>query len=148
MDRSCDVLCQHLAEVVKAEREFVAHRVPHGAGDANAPWRSHRFQSRRDVHAVAVDIITVTDDIADVDAYAEFYPLVERHRLIPFGHASLHVHGAPHRVDGTGEFHQHPVARGLDQAPTVADESRIRHILEVGLQGVEGTSSSAPISLL
>ena len=139
MDRPGDVLCQHLAKVVKAERKFVAHGVAHGAGDANAPWRSHCFQPRRDIHAVAVDVIAVTDDIANIDAYAEFDPPVERHGFVALGHAPLHVHSAPHRVHRTGKFHQQPIARGLDDAPAMADQNGIHHILEVRLQRVEGT---------
>ena len=125
VDGARDIFRRHLAEVLEAERELVAHRVAHGAGDVNAARLRHRLQPRRDVHTVAVDVVGVADDVADIDADAELDPSLRRHRLVPLGHAALHIDRAAHGIDRAGELDQHPIAGGLDDTAAMAGDGGI-----------------------
>ena len=66
-----DVLDPLLAHVLEGEVEFVAHLVANGLRDADAAGLGEPFQAGRDVHPVAVDIVAVDDDVAEIDADAE-----------------------------------------------------------------------------
>ena len=42
--------------------------IAYGARNGDPPWRCLRFQARRHIHIVAVDIIALNDDVAKVKA--------------------------------------------------------------------------------
>ena len=75
-DRARDVLHRLLAEVGEGERQLVPDLVIRGAGDAQTTRLAERFEARRNVHAVAEDVIAVDDDVADVDPDPKNDPLV------------------------------------------------------------------------
>ena len=56
-DRPGDVLDLLLAHVVEGEVELVAHLVAHDAADADPARLRQGFQPRRDIDAVAVDVV-------------------------------------------------------------------------------------------
>ena len=62
--------------VGEGERQLVPDLVIRGAGDAQTTRLAERFEARRNVHAVAEDVIAVDDDVADVDADPKNDPLV------------------------------------------------------------------------
>ncbi len=80
------------------------------------PGSAMPSEPRGDVDAVAENIVVVDDDVADMDADAEFDPLILRHGGVLLGHAALDLDRAARRVDGAGELDQHAVAGGLDDA--------------------------------
>ena len=53
---------------------------------------------------------------------------------IAFDHAALDVDGAAHRVDDADEFHQHPVAGGLDDAAAVLGDLGVDQFLAMRFQ--------------
>ena len=67
------VACLHhaLAEVEKAELVVVADLLADGGGDGDAARRSHRLEPRGHVDPVAVDVATIGDDVAEIDADPE-----------------------------------------------------------------------------
>ena len=97
------------------------------------PGLGERFQPRRHIDAIAVDIILVADDVADVDADAKFDATIGSYIGIAFGHAALNVDRVAHRVDDADEFHQHAVARGLDDTATVLGDLGIDQFLAMRL---------------
>src|SRR6266851_4310326 len=56
------------------------------------------------------------DDVAEIDADAEFNPPLRRHASVALSHAALDLDGAAHGVNHAGELDQHAVAGGLDDA--------------------------------
>jgi hypothetical protein len=58
----------------KAKSTFVAHLVAHRAADADPARLGQAFEPRRDIDAVAVNVVLVDDDVADIDADAELDP--------------------------------------------------------------------------
>ena len=79
--RPRDVLELALAQILEAELELASHLVVDTRCDTQMPPGSaSAFEPCRDVDAVAVDVVALDDDVADVDADAELDPLVLRYR--------------------------------------------------------------------
>src|SRR5207247_4754247 len=76
--RPRDVLDLLLARVVEGEVELVAHLIAHDTADADAARLGERLEAGGDVDAVAIDVVVVADDVADIDADAELDALVGR----------------------------------------------------------------------
>src|SRR5215216_2204682 len=124
-DRPCNVLDGLFAHIFKIEAEFVAHLIVHDPRHHNATGRGERLQPCRNVDAVPVDIVVIADDIADIDAYAELDAALGWHLGIALNHATLNIDRATHRVDDADKFHQHAVARSLDDPAPVLSDLRI-----------------------
>ena len=128
-DWTRDVLDGLLAEILEAEAQLVAYLIVDIARNQDAARVGECFQPRGHIDAIAVDIILIADDVADVDADTKFDATISRYIGIAFGHAALDVDRIAHRVDDTDEFHQHAVARGLDDTATVLDDFGIDQFL-------------------
>ena len=96
------------------------------------------FKPRRNVNAVAEDVITVDDNIANINADAEndtgTTAGVGSTSVVASGHRRLDGHRAVYRVHGTGELHQHAVTRCLDDTPVVRGNRWINHLTSMSLQ--------------
>ena len=101
-------------------------RFVHGARDHDPTRRRFRLQPRGDVHAIAVEIVAVDDQVAEVQADAEHDGGVLGLIPIGFGHRLLELDGGAKRIDGAGELDQRAVARQLDQPATMAREDRLQ----------------------
>ena len=119
--------------VVEADVEPAAHVFLDAFGHADAAWFCHVFQARGDVDAVAENVAAVDDDVADIDADAVFDALVVGDAGVARGHGTLQVDGAAHGIDDTGEFDQHAVAGGLDDAAAVLRDLGIDQLAPVRL---------------
>jgi hypothetical protein len=86
---------------------IIGHADPARFGDA--------FKAGSNIDAVAEDIIIIKNDVTDMNADAEFDPLILRHGGILLGHAALDFNRIAHRIDGAGKLDQHSVARSLDE---------------------------------
>ena len=95
----------------------------------------HAFEPRGDVDAVAVDIVAVDDDVADVDADAEDDPVVLGQPIVAERHAALHLDREQHRVDDAYELHQQPIAHQLDDAAAILQRLRLDQFADMGLDG-------------
>src|SRR5216684_3758794 len=71
-----DVLDRLLAEVLVAQRKPVPKVLADGARDADAAGFGKALEARGDVDAIAVDLLTFLDYVAQVDADAEFHPAI------------------------------------------------------------------------
>src|SRR5260370_22198550 len=87
--------------------------------NADAAWLRQSFQTCRHVHAVAEDVATIDDDVADIDPNAKLDPLLLRHVGVALHHATLDIKSTAHGVDRAAELSQHSVASVLDNASTV-----------------------------
>src|SRR4029077_10230976 len=114
--RAGDVLDLLLTHVLERDGELVAHLVAHHPADADAAWFGQGFEARRDVDAIAEDVLLIDHDVAEVDADAEFDASLLRHAGVALSHLALHLDRATHRIDHAGEFNKQTIARRLHDA--------------------------------
>ena len=70
-DRPVDVLQRLLAHILEGEVEPVADMVADRRRNRDAAGLGDAFDARRDVDAVAIDVVVLDDDVAEIDADAE-----------------------------------------------------------------------------
>src|SRR5262249_22295523 len=80
------------------------------------------LQPRRDVDAVAVDILAFNDDVAKVDANPEFDAAAFGRGTVALNHARLDGDCTAHGLDRASEGHQQPIAGPLNDAATVSSD--------------------------
>jgi hypothetical protein len=102
--------------------------------NANAAGLCDPFKTRRNVNAVAEDVIVVEDDVADVNANPELNPNTRRHARVLIGYTLLYLHRAPCGIDGAGELDQHAVAGGLYDAASMRCDRGIDKCLPESLE--------------
>jgi hypothetical protein len=120
-----DILDLLFARVDELDAEVLVHLLPHGRRDANASGCGERLQPRGNVDAVAGDVVTLDDDVAEVDPNAEFDPLVGGDEQVARSHLALHLHGAAQRGRRARKFDQHAVAGRTHDAAAVLGDLRI-----------------------
>jgi len=106
-------------------------------GDEHCTGVGQGLDPRGDVDAVAIEVVALDDHVAEIDADAQFDPVVRRDASVPPGHCLLHCDRAAHRIDDTGKLHQHPVAGGLDDAALVFGDLRIDELIAQRLEALE-----------
>ena len=136
-DRPGDVLDLLLAPVVEGEVELVADLVAHDAADADPAGLGQGFEPCGDIDAVAVDVVLIADDVAEIDADAELDPPLRRDGGVAHGHLALHVDRAAHRIDDAAELHQQAVAGGLDDAAAMLLDLGVGQFAPQHLQAIE-----------
>ena len=107
------------AEILIGKRQLLAHVLIGGLRDAHPAGLGQALQARREVDPVAVEVVALDDDVAEVDADPQLHPPRLGQRGVARLHRLLHLDRALHRVDDTGEFHQHAVAHQLHQPAVV-----------------------------
>ena len=117
--RLCNVLQGLLADVIEGDIDLAADLPVRIVGDADAAGLGDALEARGDIDAIAENIVVVDDDVADVNADAKFDPEFRRHVDVSMRHLLLDLHRTPRGIDGTGEFDQHAIAGGLDDAAAV-----------------------------
>ena len=134
-DRTGDVLDALLAEILECELfQSLADLVAHGARDADAAGLGEHFEPRRDVDAVAKDVVVLDDHVAEIDADAELDPPRRRDVGVASRHPALDLGRAQHRIGDAVELDQHAVAGGLDDAALVLGDGRIDQLDPMGLE--------------
>jgi len=86
-----DVLELLLARILEGDIELALHILSYPAGDTNTARLCKRFQTRRYIYTVTVDVATVNYYVAEIDPYAELDPSLGRHPRVPPGHRALHL---------------------------------------------------------
>ena len=133
-----DVLELLLALVGKADIEAAFDVLLHARRHANAAWRRKSLQPGSHVHTFTEDIVVLDDNVANMDADAEFDTPVRRDVGIARRHAALDVNGTADRIDDAGEFGQQAVARRLDQPSMMLGELGIEQRGAMGFQLSDG----------
>ena len=77
------------------------------------------LEPRRDVDAVAQNVVSVDDDVAKVDANAVANAPILGNLILMLGYGPLHLDRALHGSNDTSKLHEQSIARGLDDAPFV-----------------------------
>ncbi len=120
-DRPIDVLDLNLSAIPERGADPIADAFVHDRGDANPTGLGERLQPRRDIDAVAVNVVLVDDDVAEVDANANM------NRGLAFGQYAgrdrvLDSNRAFDRVDDARKFDQRPIADQFDDAPVMSGD--------------------------
>src|SRR6266576_7122134 len=144
LDRSGDVLQVLTAELSKPELELALDLVERLTGYANAAALSDAFKPGCHIDAVAKYIALILDDVADIDAEAEFDALVRWHGGISLDHGALDFHPTSHGVHRACELDQHPVASGFDDTAAVFSDARIDQLAAVRLERGESSHLIKP----
>jgi hypothetical protein len=90
---------------------LIAYLIARDARNHDAAGIGQGLQTRHHIDAVSENIIAVENDVADIDADAEFDALVRRYLGVAFGHAALDIDRPTDGVDHAHEFHKRSVAR-------------------------------------
>src|SRR5208282_5040161 len=93
-----DIIDLLLDAIGKHQRQLAAHLVAGKVRDAQTARLADRFKAGRDIHTVAEDVLTVDDDIADINADAEDNSLVLPVIVVAPDNAALNGDGAGHGV--------------------------------------------------
>jgi hypothetical protein len=71
LDRSVDILYAYLAAILKTNVHPIADALMDDRGDADPAGLCERLQACSNVDAIAIDVVAVDNDIAEIDANAQ-----------------------------------------------------------------------------
>jgi hypothetical protein len=123
-----------LAHRLETEGDLALDVVVDCAGHADATRLGEGFQACGDVDAIAINVVTLDDDVADVDADAHRDALLLRHIRLPIGDALFDRDGALDGIDHAGELDQRAVGHDLDEPTLVLGDLRLEEILTQRLE--------------
>ena len=112
------------------------------------PGSAKDFKPSCYVDTIAVDIIALDDNVANVDADAKDDPPNFWLRGIAFAHSRLNCYRTFQSVYHAGELDQRPVTHKLDGTATVFSDFWIDQSLRSALSSASVPASSAAISRL
>jgi hypothetical protein len=113
---SYNILQPLLTDILENHANLIAY-LPKGVfGNANAARLSNTLQSGSNVHAVAKNITFLDDNVANMNANAEFDSLLWQYLLITVAHAVLYFRGATRGIYSTGKCNQDSIPCPLNNA--------------------------------
>src|SRR5262245_55762439 len=118
-DRPFYVLQHLLAHVFKGKIKSIAEVVAYRTRDGDAARCCYALQPSRYIDTIAEHIVTLDDDVTDIDTDAEFDAPAFRNAGVSFAHLALNVGGAGDGIYYARKLDQHAVASQLDDAPPV-----------------------------
>jgi hypothetical protein len=113
------------AERAVFEIELVPDLVVDGLRDANGSGLGQRLEPGGDVDAVAKNVVTVDDHVAEIDTDPQLETARGRHRIVDGPRSTLHLDGAGQRIDNARKIRQQAVACGPNDAPAMRPDQRI-----------------------
>jgi hypothetical protein len=123
-----------VARIFECCVNFAAHLPESIFRYANAARLGDAFQSRRNVDAVAENITVLDDDVADVNADADFNTPLGRDVFVTLRHSALCLYGTTRGINGAAEFNQESVAGAFDDAAIVFGDSRFEEFPTMGIE--------------
>src|SRR5882672_8975287 len=127
------VLELFVAQRLVANNELVLDLLVDSAGDVNTPRLAQGLQPRRDIHAVAEDVILIDDHVAKIDADTILNLLIAGFSKITRRHALLNYDRAAHRFERTVEHGEKAIPHVLDDPSSMLRDSRVDRIAEEAL---------------
>ncbi len=86
------------------------------------------------VDPIAVDVITINDDVADIDADPVGDLTIFGNAGISLHHSALNIDGEKHGIDDTAELHQCAITHKLDDPAPVFGGLRPDQFFAVGFE--------------
>ena len=130
----CDIFEALLADVIEGNIQLVAHIFVDSTRDADAAGLRQTLQTRRDVHAVPVDVVRINDDVAEIDPDAKCNPLIASNTSIALAHLLLHLDSAASCIDDAMKLNEHPIASRLHDTAVMLFDLRIDQFAPMSLQ--------------
>jgi len=127
------------SQIVEFETEFILDLIVYNTRNHDAAGLSQCFQPSCYIDTVAKNIVTIDDDVTDIDANAKLDAFLSRDIGIAFNHTALDVDGAAHRVDNASMLDEHAVTGGLDDTTPVFPDFRIDEFFAVPLELAQRT---------
>jgi hypothetical protein len=140
-----DVVQRKATQILKRCLQPARHGFMDRTRYYNAASRSFPLKAGGDVHAISVKIITIDDQVAQVQPHTEDECSVFRHVVVGLSHSLLKLNGGAQRIDCAAELDQSPVAGQFDQTPSVFRQNRIEVFGAVLTQARQRPLSSRPI---
>ena len=125
MDGSGDVLHAVFAQIGKTDRKLLGDMLANGGADADPAGLGKGFEPRRNVDAVAKNVVALYDHVAHVDADAKADAATFIDVRIAALNSLLDDDGAAHRIDDRRELDEKAVARRLEDAALMLSDQRI-----------------------
>ena len=130
----CNILQSLRAKCPIRERQLSIDLVEGLTGDADTAGLRDSFEARCDVHAVAVDVAAIDDDVAEMQAHSKQHPAVIPHAAIAYVHLPLDLRRTFHRFDHTSELGQDAVAHELHDSTAMPLDRGCNQFGPVGLK--------------
>ena len=128
-DRLGDVLELGRAEIDYREIEPPLDLPVGVLGKTDRARLANALDPRGDIDAVAHQIaVALLDDVAEMNADAEFYAALRRQAGVALDEAVLHLDRAAHRVDHATEFDEAAIPGALDDSPMMRVDGGIDEI--------------------
>jgi hypothetical protein len=107
------------AQIGELDRDFASDVIVDRRRDANAARLCDALKPRRNIHAVAKNVMRLDDDVADVNAYTVRNAPVFQVAGCKFMNVVLELQGRSNRFDRARKLRQEPVPGVLDNAAAV-----------------------------
>jgi hypothetical protein len=128
LHRPLDVLERELSKITKFSGHPAHDSFSCIARNEDAAWRRLPFETSRNVNAIAIEIITVNDNVSDVNADPKRDTLVVASIEICCGHRPLELDSRVERIDDAGELNQRAITNQLDEPTAVASQSWFKQL--------------------
>jgi hypothetical protein len=132
-----DVLDRLFTKIFKGERQLVPDVFVNGAGDTDAARFRQTLQPRRDVDAVAVELLPIHNHIAKIDSDAKLHPPRRRDALVFRLESDLNVDCALDCIHHAGEFRQDAITSRADESAVMLFDQAVDDLPMRG-QSAEG----------
>jgi hypothetical protein len=130
-DGPLDILEGKLPQNVQRDLEPPGDGLPQRARNKDPTRRCLGLQASRHIYGVAVDVVALNDDIAEVKADPEHDGLMVGLAAIGLRHRLLEFYGRGERVHRADELNQRTVALRPDHPPSMAADSRCKPLVQV-----------------
>src|SRR5258705_11829097 len=114
-DGPSHVLDRLLHQVLKVQFQFIADMITHCPGDDDRARVGQPFQASSDVDSIAIYIVGVDDNVANIHPDAEGNVLLGRKPLVPICSTLLNFNGATNAFDNARKLGQYAITRFLDE---------------------------------
>ena len=123
--RAGDVFEVLLAQIGELNADLAPDMIVGRRRDADAAGLCDALKPRRNIYAVAKDVMRLDNYVADIDADTESNTPVFRIGDCKFFDAGLELHSGSNRFDRTRKLRQEPVAGVLHDAAAVFGDCRV-----------------------
>ena len=122
-----------LAHGFETEGELFLDLLGHLARNANTPGICKLLQPRCYIHSFTVAIVTLDNHLSQIDANADFDPILFRNARVALHHAALERYRAFDGIDDAAKFRQQAIAHELEDAAVMLADFRLQQVPEVVL---------------
>ena len=119
---SRDVLKLLLAGVGKIDFELIPHLIMDAGADAYSSRLRKSLQSRRNIYSVPVDVVSINNNVTNVDPNAKLKPSLLVSSSILLCHLALNFNRTAHSIHRACELHEQSISHRLDDASAMLSD--------------------------